>query len=106
LERLLVEAGSAVELVAITGEETLMLKDSSLQFLVRGLAGGGEGQIVAGIGLVVVARIHEDAGALAVSGGDFTMIALLFVELETFLRDGQRLVVLPSAAQGIGQIAH
>ena len=61
LERLLVEAGGAVELVAIIGEAALMLEERSLQFLVPGLAGGGEGQVVAGIGLVVAARSHEDA---------------------------------------------
>lgn len=52
-----------------------MLEDRSLQALVAGLAGGGEGQVVAGIGLVVAAQFHEDARAAAVTGGDFALVA-------------------------------
>ena len=56
-ERLLVKTGGAVELVASYGEAALMLEGRSLQFLVPDLASGGKGQVVAGIGLVVAARL-------------------------------------------------
>src|SRR5436305_6414260 len=56
LERLPIEAAGALKLIAISGKPALMLEGRSFQFLVPGLAGRGEGLIVAGIGLVVAAR--------------------------------------------------
>jgi len=50
------------------------------------------------------ARIHQDAGTLPVTGGNFTEVAASFVDSTGFLRDCQSLVVLAGAAQRIGQI--
>ena len=102
LQGLLVETGGTVELVAIVGEAALMLKGHSLQSLVSRLAGGGEGHVVAGIGLVVATGVHEDAGAPTVAGGGVALVAQLFANSDRLLRHGQSLVVLAGVAQGIG----
>ncbi len=75
-----------------------MLEESSFQFLVPNLADCGEGQVVAGIGLVVTARCHEDPSASAMSGGDVAWVTPPFMNLNTLLRHDQSLVVLAGVA--------
>jgi hypothetical protein len=80
----LVEGGGAGELAAFNGEAALMLEQPSLQFLVSGVAGSGEGEVVARIGLVVAAGGHEDAGAAAVAGGDLALAAACRLDADAF----------------------
>jgi hypothetical protein len=79
LERLLIETVGAVELIAIGGKASLVLEECPFQFLVSGLAGGGEGQVVTGICQIVAACFHEDSGALTMGRGDIAMVAELLI---------------------------
>ena len=82
-----------------------MLKDRSLQSLIADTPGGFQGLVVAGIGFLVTALLHEDFGRLPKAGDSVTVASQCTVNANALLCRAEGLVKASCSPQRIGEIA-
>ena len=82
-----------------------MLKDYSLQSPIAETPGGFQGLVVAGIGLLVAALLHEDLGRLHEAGDSVAVESQCTVNVNGLLCRAEGLVKASCCPQRIGEIA-
>ena len=102
---LLVQINRTVVLLHVVSQAALMLKDRSLQCLIAETPGGFQGLVVAGIGLLVAALLHEDLGRLPKAGDNVAVVSQCTGNVNALLCRAEGLVKASCAPQRIGEIA-